>query len=75
MLQQGDKGADVSAMQQRLVTVLDWAYDDSLVTGTFDSRTKQAVSYFQSVYGQNIPSNERNGKYGPVTRSQLESMS
>ncbi|MFJ1702089.1 peptidoglycan-binding protein [Kitasatospora sp. NPDC088346] len=75
VLQQGDKGADVTAMQQRLVAVLDWAYDDSLVTGTFDNRTKQAVSYFQSVYGQNIPSSERGGKYGPVTRSQLESMS
>ncbi|MEV4614358.1 peptidoglycan-binding domain-containing protein [Kitasatospora sp. NPDC049258] len=72
-LQQGDKGADVSAMQQRLADVLYWAYDDSLVTGTFDSRTKQAVNYFQNVYGQSIPSNER-GKYGPVTRSQLEAM-
>ncbi|GAA0701463.1 hypothetical protein GCM10010193_65390 [Kitasatospora atroaurantiaca] len=62
-----DKGADVLAMQEKLAEVLCWMYVPT--SGTFDRRTEDAVSYFQSIQGvQGDP----DGVYGPSTRAALE---
>jgi len=62
-----DKGADVLAMQQKLAEVLCWMYVPT--SGSFDRRTEDAVSYFQSMQGvQGDP----DGVYGPNTRAALE---
>jgi len=66
-LRRGDEGADVSAVQAQLAEALFWRYDSSLVTGSFDKRTEQAVRYFQqvaAVFGED-------GWVGPKTRTAL----
>ncbi|MEU6848789.1 peptidoglycan-binding protein [Actinacidiphila alni] len=65
-LQQGDTGAAVADLQQRLIDV--WVYHGR-VDGTFDSGVERAVALFQVWYGVQ---GDAPGVYGPHTRSALE---
>lgn len=67
-LSYGMSGPDVSDLQQQLADVLYWAYDQSLVTGTFDSRTRQAVRDFQRLADVR---GDASGVFGPRTRAAL----
>ncbi|WP_344626147.1 peptidoglycan-binding domain-containing protein [Kitasatospora arboriphila] len=67
-LRPGDTGTDVMAMQQLLVTVSCGNLDKSLVTGTFDDSTENAVTQYQRrrhIKGET-------GVYGPKTRAALQ---
>ncbi|WP_049580007.1 peptidoglycan-binding domain-containing protein, partial [Streptomyces sp. SBT349] len=67
VLSEGDEGAEVAELQQRLLQ-LGWVYDGE-VTGVFDARTAEAVRLFQSGYGvEGDPA----GVYGENTRRALE---
>lgn len=67
-LRPGDTGTDVVAMQQLLVTVSCGKLDTSLVTGTFDDSTENAVTQYQRrrhIKGES-------GVYGPKTKAALQ---
>ncbi|MDH6574952.1 peptidoglycan-binding domain-containing protein [Kitasatospora sp. MAP5-34] len=66
VLQYGDSGDQVLALQQKLAVVLCWMHVK--VNGSFGSNTEQAVSYFQSMQGvQGDP----DGVAGPNTQAAL----
>ncbi|MEW2518219.1 peptidoglycan-binding domain-containing protein [Actinacidiphila alni] len=66
VLQQGDTGAAVADLQQRLIDV--WVYHGR-VDGTFDRGVERAVALFQIWYGVQ---GDASGVYGPHTRAALE---
>ncbi|MFC5647028.1 peptidoglycan-binding domain-containing protein [Kitasatospora cinereorecta] len=66
-LRRGDQGPDVTLLQTQLVDAMYWAYNDSLVTGTFDKKTEQAVRYFQRL----ADVSGEDGWCGPRTRTAL----
>ncbi|MFG2820305.1 peptidoglycan-binding protein [Kitasatospora sp. NPDC048365] len=66
-LHRGDTGADVAAMQSRLVNAVPWRFDEEDVNGTFDKNTEQALRNFQSM----MAIHGEDGWYGPQTRTRL----
>ncbi len=72
VLQLGTEGDDVKSMQRRLVEAMPW-YKKSLITGTFDGKTENAVANFQSFVGDS-GIDDPPGVYGPTTRAALEEL-
>ncbi|MFJ9820177.1 peptidoglycan-binding protein [Streptomyces sp. NPDC101151] len=68
-LRQGDTGPDVTALQQRLLSIPD-IYRDGSADGTYDAVLTAAVARFQLWYGI---SGDETGVYGDDTRRALES--
>ncbi|MCZ9347765.1 peptidoglycan-binding protein [Streptomyces sp. TRM76130] len=66
MLRRGDRGPEVTELQQRLRQVHLYLED---ADGDYDRQVEEAVSRFQWTRG--ISSDEA-GTYGPATRKQLE---
>ncbi|CAM5297316.1 Peptidoglycan-binding protein OS=Streptomyces fumanus OX=67302 GN=GCM10018772_01480 PE=4 SV=1 [Streptomyces fumanus] len=66
VLRLGDRGPEVTELQQRLRQINLYLGD---IDGTFDHRVEDALRTFQ--WWRGIPSEER-GTYGPRTREQLE---
>ncbi|MEU9560008.1 peptidoglycan-binding protein [Streptomyces fumanus] len=66
VLRPGDRGPEVTELQQRLRQINLYLGD---IDGTFDRRVEDALRTFQ--WWRGIPSEER-GTYGPRTREQLE---
>ncbi|GAA4846900.1 peptidoglycan-binding domain-containing protein [Kitasatospora terrestris] len=66
-LHRGDTGADVAAMQSRLVNAVPWRFDEEDVNGTFDKNTEQALRNFQTM----MAIHGEDGWYGPQTRTRL----
>jgi peptidoglycan hydrolase-like protein with peptidoglycan-binding domain len=65
ILERGDKGTEVSALQEKLA---DFGYYDGFVDGIFGGATELAVMDFQTDAGILI-----DGRAGPVTKSRLRS--
>jgi N-acetylmuramoyl-L-alanine amidase len=63
-LRLGMSGADVTALQQKLISLKYW--DLSKATGVFDKQTHHAVVAFQKHHGLG-----RDGIVGPITRGKL----
>lgn len=65
-LQRGNKGDDVTRLQQLLSTDTD-IYPEASVNGVFGPATQRAVARFQEKHGITP-----NGRVGPLTRSKLQ---
>lgn len=68
-LREGDSGAEVTDLQQRLLRIPD-VYDDGPVDGRYDTVLTEAVARFQLWYGIR---GDESGVYGDDTRRDLES--
>lgn len=68
-LREGDSGADVTALQQRLLRVPD-VYTHGVTDGSYDAVLTAAVARFQLWYGIR---GDETGVYGDDTRAALES--
>ncbi|MGI5460649.1 peptidoglycan-binding domain-containing protein [Streptomyces sp. CA-249302] len=68
-LREGDSGAAVTDLQQRLLRIPD-VYKDGSTNGTYDTTLKEAVARFQLWYGIR---GDETGVYGNDTRVALES--
>lgn len=69
VLRQGDSGADVTDLQQRLLRIPD-VYRGGSASGSYDATLTEAVARFQLWYGI---SGDETGVYGDDTRRALES--
>ncbi|MET7684847.1 peptidoglycan-binding protein [Streptomyces sp. NPDC005423] len=68
-LRQGDSGAEVTRLEQRLLRIPD-VYKDGSTSGVYDADLTAAVARFQLWYGIR---GDENGVYGDDTRRDLES--
>ncbi|MER6157006.1 peptidoglycan-binding domain-containing protein [Streptomyces sp. NPDC001868] len=68
-LREGDSGAEVSELQQRLLRIPN-VYDNGSTSGEYDAVLKEAVARFQLWYGIR---GDETGVYGNDTRQDLES--
>jgi hypothetical protein len=69
VLREGNTGADVGDLQQRLLRIPN-VYENGQVTGQFDTTLREAVARFQLWYGIR---GDESGVYGDNTRRDLES--
>jgi len=71
ILEKGDKGGDVTRLQQLLATDIS-IYPEGIVSGFFGSLTERAVGRFQLKYAVvSSPANGGYGRVGPRTRAKL----
>ncbi|MCX5563226.1 peptidoglycan-binding protein [Streptomyces sp. NBC_00038] len=68
-LREGDSGAEVTELQERLLDIPD-VYADGATSGTYDPTLTEAVARFQLWYGIR---GDETGVYGNDTRAALES--
>lgn len=68
-LREGDRGPEVTALQQRLLRIPN-VYDHGSTSGSYDAELTAAVARFQVWYGIR---GDESGVYGNDTRADLES--